>query len=119
MSNWRNSQLPKQVDVRQSAVPVFTSVGDSAMLFTSTLTDMQVLAITNTTASTINITVTDGNDVAVGNLSSYPVDPNTPYVLDFIPYIRCDGGVKIYAPSAGLDVTIHGWRQARFTTSNV
>lgn len=118
MSVFRNSPLPKEVSYYQSAVPLFTSTGDPSCVFVSaSMTDVEYIALTNTTSGTINITVTDGNNVAMVNLSSYPVDPNTPYALEFLPPVRCMSGVKMYANSAGLDVTFHAWKTARYTAA--
>ena len=101
-----------------SAIPVFTSVGDSAMQLTSKLTDVETISFINTTSNSIPVTVTDGNDIQVANLSAWPIDPNTPYNIQFNVPERCVSGVKIYANSTGLKVTLHGWRQVAFTTSN-
>jgi hypothetical protein len=118
LSSWRNSQLPKEVVVNMSAVPVFTSTGDSAIVVTSTLTDVEDISVYNANSASINLTVTDGNDNAVANLSSYPIDPNTPYDFQFRIPQRCVSGVKIYANSTGLKVDLHGWKHPGFTSTN-
>lgn len=118
MSTWRNSPLPKEVYVNMSAIPVFTSAGDSAMQLTSKDTDVETLSLINTTSTSIPVTVTDGNNIQIANLSAWPVDPNTPYNIQFNVPERCVSGVKIYAASTGLKVTMHGWRQTAFTTNN-
>lgn len=104
--------------MNQSAVPVFTSVGDSAIVVTSVLTDLEEIAFTNTTSTAINVTVTDGNDVQLANLSSYAIAPNTPYDLQFMTPNRAVSGIKVYANSTGLKFTLHGWRHANFSTTN-
>lgn len=85
------------------------------MLFASGLTDLEEISITNTTSAAIAITVTDGNDVQIANLSAYSIGTNTPYDLQFLTPVRCVSGVKIYANSIGLKVTVHGWRNPGFT----
>lgn len=117
MSSFRLSNLPKEVRVNQSAVPVFTSVGDPAMALTTKLTDIVAIEFTNGTATTISATVTDGNNSAVANISSYPITANTPFSLQFRAPVRCNSGVKIYAVSAGLYYSLVGYRQVDFTSS--
>lgn len=115
---YRESPLPKEIDIRNSAIPAFTSAGDpakSAWTFTSTLTDITQLAFANTNSVGINVTVVDGRGIQVANLSSYTIDVNQPYVLLFNPPIRCVSGFQVYANSTGVDLTAKGWCHPGFT----
>lgn len=118
MASFRNSQLPKEVVVNQSAVPVFTSAGDPTLCATTTLTDLEDISFYNANSVSLNVTVTDGNNNAVANLSSYPIDPNTPYDFQFRVPIRNVSGVKVYANSTGLKYSLHAWKHPNFTSAS-
>lgn len=119
MPSFRNSQLPKEVVVNQSAVPV-TSAGSlsAAAIITTTLTDVEDISFYNGNNVSLNVTVTDGNDNPMANLSAYPIDPNSPYDLQFRVPIRNVSGVKVYANSTGLKFSMHGWKHPGFTSSS-
>lgn len=114
---FRLSNLPKEVRVNQSAVPIFTSAGDPNMALTNKLTDICAIEFTNGTGSTISATVTDGNNSAIANLSAYAISPNQPFNLQFRVPVRCNSGVKVYTTSAGLYFSLVGYRVMDFSSS--
>lgn len=116
MATWgKESQLPKEALIYNSAVPVFTSAGDPANLFVSGMTDIVRLDLENSTSATILFTMTDASGNHVANWSNVPIDPNTPQDYQFPANgQRMLGGVRMYAVSAGLYVNMTG-----FTTGKI
>lgn len=116
--NWgQQSHLPKESLITNSSVPVFTSAGDPANLFVSGNCELVRLDITNSTSATILMTITDASGRALMNFSGVGIDPTgTPW--DFqLPAngIRCPGGFRIWAQSAGLFVNFDAWSHANIT----
>lgn len=115
MAFYNDSNLPKFVTLQQTPVPAFTSTGDPNMQVTTTLTDLSDISFFNANSVSLNVTVTDGGNLAVANLSSYPIDPNTPYDFQFRVPIRLISGLKIYANSVGLAYSLRAHRHPGYT----
>jgi hypothetical protein len=107
------SRLPQQISYHQSAIPGAASAGD----VTSTDTELESIAFTNTTGAAINIKLMDGNSAVVGNFSGYPIDVGSqPYVLQFSPPLYFTGRMKWLAQSVGLTADVLAWAKANYTT---
>ncbi len=106
------SQLPRQVSLQQQAVPITTAAAVSGC---TVLTDLERISVTNTTASTITLTVTDGNDAPIANLNATAIDPAIPASFEFHPPVRCTGGIKWVASATGLKADVSGWRLTGWT----
>lgn len=114
MPSFRNSQLPKEVVVTQSAVADFAASG----VVTTTLTDLEDISFYNNTSAAITVTVMDGNSATIANISAYPVDPASPIDLQFRIPQRCVNGVVVFATSVGLSFSLHGWKHPGFTATS-
>ena len=113
----RQSHLPKETLILNSAVPVFTSAGDPACLFTSGETEIDRFDFENTTSTSIGVTITDASGTCVGGFSNFAVLPSTPndYQFPAAP-IRYVGGVRMWAVSAGVYVNMQGWQATQIST---
>lgn len=111
MSTWgKQSHLPKEALITNSAVPVFTSAGDAANLFVSGTAEVDRFDFTNSTSSTINVTITDASGVCVGGFSNFAVDPGVPNDYQFpASGPRYVGGIRMWAVSAGVYVNFQAW----------
>ena len=104
--------LPQDVLVKGATVPTSTAAR------TTKTTDVSRISVTNTTASTITYTFTDGSDVVKANISAIPIDPGTAVDFEFRAPIRCDAGIKDVASGAGLLVDIFGRRHTSWSMVN-
>ena len=113
--SWRNSPLPKEVILNQVAVPYAAPVAVTGVAATQ-LFDIEHISVTNTTAATITLTLTDGLANPIANINSYPIDPSTsPYVFEFFDPPERATGLIWQASATGLVANVRGWKQIQGT----
>jgi hypothetical protein len=111
--SWRNSPLPKEVVINQVAVPAsLTAVPGVAA---TQLFDIEHISISNTTGASITFTLEDGAGNVIANLNAYPIDVNTPYVLEFFDPPERATGLQWQAGATGLVANVRGWKQIQGT----
>lgn len=87
----------------------------TAYVPTTVTTDVGRVSFSVTDGASHTVTMTDGNDVAKGNIKTVTLDPGIPASFEFDPPVRCDAGVKLSSDAAGVKCDLDGWTLGGFT----
>lgn len=109
MSFTNKSPLPKEVVIIAHALTATPYVP------TTVRTDVGRVSVSVTDGGSHTFTLTDGNDVPLGNLKDVSIDPGIPASFEFDPPIRAEGGIKLSSDAAGVKVDLFGWTLGGFT----